>query len=693
MTRLALFLLALVSLTGGLLWATDSVHPVYALSILLHPALGLGMVGLLVFGWKRLPQQQRRLARVALAAMTLTGGLAGVVGGGSATVVGGLTGAGVGAIHGVVGFLAGAGLLWVLGRFRTRAAQTGPSGARRVALRTTWGAFGVALLLPALFLLAPANPDDTITNPILAPATMEGEAMGGADGPFFPSAAKTAHEGLIEGEFFLDSEGCGRSGCHEDVTAQWNSSAHHLSSFNNQWYRKSIEYMQEVVGPQKAQWCAGCHDHALLYSGQMNQPVEDFIDTPEAHAGLGCVSCHSAVAVDGTMGNGGLTLAVPPMHDLAVSDQPLLRALHDLTLHLDPAPHREAFLRPFHREQASEFCSSCHKVHLDEAVNGYRWVRGFNTYDNWQASGVSGQGARSFYAPPSPQTCVSCHMPEVPSDDAGNRDGYVRSHAFLAANTALPTAYGDTEHLLKTTAFLKAGQLTLDLFAASLPEAEPTAVKDDDEPRPTDPTALATTFAIGEEQGMTPGSGGVTREATPVLGALSDGETALVAGTTTRLDLVVRTRGLGHFFPTGTVDAQEAWVELRATDATGRTLLLSGDVDEGGTVDPSAHFYRNLMVDGHGNPIDKRNAFAARATVYVNLIPPGAADVVHYRLAVPDDVVAPVTVAAALHYRKFTDAYTRFAYGGLMKAGAYAVDYDDRTWTDGPVPDDVAGVV
>ncbi|MEL7361867.1 MAG: tetratricopeptide repeat protein, partial [Bacteroidota bacterium] len=208
-----------------------------------------------------------------------------------------------------------------------------------------------------------------------------------------------------------------------------------------------------------------------------------------------------------------------------------------------------------------------------------------------------------------------------------------------------------------------------------------------------DPTALATTFAIGEEQGLQTGSGGVTREATPVLGALASGDAALVPGTTTRLDLVVRTRGLGHFFPTGTVDAQEAWVELRVTDAAGRTLRLSGAVDDSGTVDPSAHFYRNLMVDGHGNPIDKRNAFAARATVYVNLIPPGAADVVHYRLAVPDDVVPPVTVAAALHYRKFTYAYTRFAYGGLMQAGDFGVDYDDRSWTDGPVPDDVPGLV
>ena len=58
--------------------------------------------------------------------------------------------------------------------------------------------------------------------------------------------------------------------------------------------------------------------------------------------------------------------------------------------------------------------------------------------------------------------------------------------------------------------------------------------------------------------------------------------------------------------------------------------------DQGnGPVDPGAHFYRSLLIDGHGNPINKRNAWAARATVYAHLIPPGAADTVHFRLQIP----------------------------------------------------------
>ena len=78
-------------------------------------------------------------------------------------------------------------------------------------------------------------------------------------------------------------------------------------------------------------------------------------------------------------------------------------------------------------------------------MNNYRWVRGFNDYDNWQASGVSGQGARSFYYPPKTSSCADCHMPLVASHDPGNRDGKVHSHRFPAANMAVAHANQDAD--------------------------------------------------------------------------------------------------------------------------------------------------------------------------------------------------------------------------------------------------------
>ena len=146
----------------------------------------------------------------------------------------------------------------------------------------------------------------------------------------------------------------------------------------------------------------------------------------------------------------------------------MLRFLHDRLTYIDPQPHRDTFIKPFHRDQTPEFCSSCHKVHLDVPVNSYRWFRGFNEYDNWQASAVSGQGARSFYYPPQPQTCKDCHMPLVHSSDPAADDGQVKSHRFAAANTALPFVNRDSEQLEAVQRFLKDGQISVDVFGWSV---------------------------------------------------------------------------------------------------------------------------------------------------------------------------------------------------------------------------------
>ncbi len=158
-------------------------------------------------------------------------------------------------------------------------------------------------------------------------------------------------------------------------------------------------------------------------------------------------------------------------------------------------------------------------------------------------------------------------------------------------------------------------------------------------------------------------------------------------GESARIDVVVRTRKVGHFFPGGTVDAPETWVELKAVDDKGQTIFWSGKAgDEGkGTVDPGAHFYRSLQIDEHGNPINKRNAWSTRAVVYVRLIPPGAADTIHYRMNVPQNAGSKITLTAKLCYRKFSWWNTHFAYAGVSQQPPVgpqtAKGYDDRKFT------------
>ena len=520
-----------------------------------------------------------------------------------------------------------------------------------------------------------------IENPTMPPPTMDQEGDG-TRGMFFPSSAQVYGNKKIPSAFFMQSDSCKR--CHEDIYKQWYSSAHHFSSFNNQWYRKSIEYMQDTIGTKPSKWCGGCHDPAVLYAGLMDTPIKQIVHTPPAQAGLGCMMCHSIAAVKSTMGQGDFYLEYPELHELAASKNPVVRYMHDFLVKLNPEPHRRAFLKPFMKTQTAEFCSSCHKVHLDVPVNSYRWFRGFNEYDNWQASGVSGQGARSFYYPKQSQQCADCHMPLERSNDMGNIAGNVHSHRFPGANTALPTANEDAAQLSATESFLKAGILSVDIFALSPAQAvSKTSAQGESD--------LSTTFAVGEEAEtkMTPGaSSGLVA---PVTAPLNRVQPALRRGETVRVDVVVRTKKIGHFFPGGTVDAYDTWLELRGTDDKGQTVFWSGRVEDGGKgpVEKGAHFYRSLQIDAHGNAINKRNAWATRAVVYVRLIPPGAADTVHYRVHIPDNAGNKITLHARLCYRKFAWWGTQFSFVGQPDANhpdLVTSGYDDRKFTlDAPM--------
>lgn len=531
------------------------------------------------------------------------------------------------------------------------------------------------------------QPPDRIVNPSVPPASMAQEGAG-PKSPFWPSSATTNTGGLIPSDFFMDSKLCGE--CHKDIYRQWKSSMHHFSSFNNPVYTAAILHMQELSGTQGSKWCAGCHDHAVFFNGRFDKPIKNQLDTPEAQNGLGCVSCHSIAHVEGTMGQAGITMMYPPLHRLASSNNPVIRTVGDYLTYLNPAPHRETFIRTFMKD-SPEFCSACHKVHLDQPVNHYRWLRGFNEYDSWQASGVSGQGARSFYYPPKSQTCRDCHMPMVKSSDPGNVDGMIHSHRFAAANTAIPYVNGDRTQLDDTEKFLQSGIVTVDLFAATPVEDSAKGIQMRRRAAESSPT-LSSTFGVGEESDQ---SGPVTiRNIDKVAAPLNAPNVALKPGTTVRVDAVVRTRKIGHFFPGGTVDAFDVWLEFQAHDANGKIFAWSGAVEDGptgpgsGPVDKGAHFYKSYQLDGAGNPIDKRNAWQTRSVLYVHLIPPGADDTVHYLVSIPKDAVGPITLEAKLNYRKFSNYLTKFAFAGVAKSGQAGIDFDSREYSfdSKPVP-------
>ena len=158
---------------------------------------------------------------------------------------------------------------------------------------------------------------------------------------------------------------------------------------------------------------------------------------------------------------------------------------------------------------------------------------------------------------------------------------------------------------------------------------------------------LSSTFAVGEEAEQT---GAVIRGSRPCRRAHRCAATASSPATMVRVDVVVRTRKIGHFFPGGTVDAFDVWLELQGKDADREADLLErqgGGQRARGRWSRGAHFYRSYQLDGRRQHDQQAQCMVRRAAfLYVRLIPPGAADVAHFRVQIPKDAKGPITVTA-----------------------------------------------
>lgn len=447
---------------------------------------------------------------------------------------------------------------------------------------------------------------------------------------FEPSSARTATGNFIPAETLMMDDYCLR--CHKDAYQGWFHSAHHFSSFNNQPYLFSVRETRKVAlerdgNVKAARWCAGCHDVVPFFSGAFDDPNFDDVKHPTAQAGITCTACHSITHVNSTIGNADYTIEEPVHYPFAFSTNKFLQFVNEQLVKAKPAFHKTTFLKPHHK--SAEFCSTCHKVSLPYELNHYKeWLRGQNHYDTYLLSGVSGHNARSFYYPPkATHNCSGCHMPLQASDDFGARffgtNGVlsIHNHLFPAANTGIAHLRNQPDIVKIHQDFLK-GTLRVDIF--------------------------------GLKEGGTIDA--------PIIAPLRPQSPTLKRGRKYLLESVLRTLKLGHPFTQGTVDSNEVWVDARVTSG-GRTIGRSGGLGEYNTVDPWSHFINVYMLDRHGNRIDRRNPQDIFTPLYNHQIPPGAAQVVHFEFAVPEEIEAPIEIEVKLQYRKFDTTYMQYVMG------------------------------
>ena len=131
--------------------------------------------------------------------------------------------------------------------------------------------------------------------------------------------------------------------------------------------------------------------------------------------------------------------------------------------------------------------------------------------------------------------------------------------------------------------------------------------------------------------------------ATVALSLTADSDDAITATVT------VTNSGAGHDLPTGATELQQLWLEVTATDGSGRQIFVSGGVDAYGDPDADAVTFGTVWLDVEGKPTER--FWEAAAVLRDQQIAAGDSFTATYAIPLPSDWVAPLTVRAALNYR------------------------------------------
>ena len=438
---------------------------------------------------------------------------------------------------------------------------------------------------------------------------------------FGPGNISIPGNGAVEGNTFLQpdtfptADYCGR--CHKEAYHEWRQSLH-SNSFRTPFYRNSVNILMRTKGIEFARHCDSCHNPVAVLGGGLTQA--SVVDRGFDQDGLTCMTCHSVQKLQSTNGNGGYVMGVPAvMVDEKGTRIPGLVPDAEILAHLDR--HSKAVMQPVYK--SPEFCSACHKANLPNQLNGYKFIRAFTAYDEWQNSKFSQRNPLTFYQADF-TSCQGCHMRRSAAGlpEPGAKNGQFASHRWAAGNTAVPFYYGFDEQLNKTVEFLKSGNyLNVDVFAIK-------KVKDDQMIAPLGSTAFD-----------------------------------LKAGETIQVMTVIQNKNIGHSLIPEVRDLYEGWVEFSATDSTGKEIYHSGFVKADGKIDERAHSFTNRPVDTTGGFVDNHKVWAIHSVAYDNSIQAGRSTLIRYEFQIPADAKGTISVTAKVNYRHLRQSYLNNVFG------------------------------
>ncbi len=437
---------------------------------------------------------------------------------------------------------------------------------------------------------------------------------------FAPSNARTEGGGLIPVEQFFPAARCAK--CHGDTHAAWSESLHRNAA-REPFYRESADILLKTRGIEFTRHCESCHTPVALFAGLLDSkaPRQEAPFTKLDDEGVTCSVCHSITEAR-LNGTGSYTIRRPAL--LAKEDgTPIFGDFTDEQILADVPAHKRAVMRPLLK--SPEFCATCHKVDAPPSLNGYKHIRGFSAYDEWQQSGMSQEAATPFYRREKRVDCRGCHMQKVDSlNDRAAKQGLIASHRWLGANTAAPLFYGQHEQVEQIVEFLQRQQVEVDIFTVR------------------NETSGASAAQLRQ-----------------------DGANQLPAqpGDALTAEVVVSNRRIGHSFAPEVRDLYEIWVEFKVKDGGGQTVFHSGFIKPDKYLDESAHTYKAILLDEQSRPITRHQIWLTNAVAYNTALPAGRSDVARFRFLVPETQAgrtANLKLEARVLYRRFTQEYTDY---------------------------------
>jgi hypothetical protein len=441
--------------------------------------------------------------------------------------------------------------------------------------------------------------------------------------PFLPSQTQTSNHDFIDERALATTQKCAQ--CHMDIVQQWNSSAHRQAA-SDRAYVTNITLLAELKGIEATRYCEGCHAPLALLTGQLSQGgIHGGISPSTANKeGVNCQSCHGISALVHTKGVASFHFDInrPYLFETASGD--IWKSINRLALKHNTAQHKKDMLSPV--QKTSQVCASCHAQFIDKDMNNWAWVKMQDDYSAWLDSPFAGNNDPQF-AHNNHQRCQDCHMPMVPSSDpSANKNGMVRDHRFVAANTMLPTLNGNQAMLEATERFLQANKVRVSIEPPHRDDATINKM-------PTQKESMR--------------------------GALQP--FYYYKGEQANINVIVANVGVGHDFPAGTIDINQAWVAFQATDSEGNLVYSSGNIDDDDYLDQNAYQYRSIPVDRNGDHVWKHDLFNMVGKTSVNVVKAGQSDVVEFSFKVPYWVKGPISIATQVKYRKLNTRYAKWA--------------------------------